>query len=81
MHLVNYLWPSDVLVYLKDVDKFVLTAQDDVRAFRAWDKSVQLQRQFEDLLTRLCRWITENRGHISTAKLNGRQNDILTHAE
>ena len=67
----------DVLVYLKDNDKFVLTAQDAVRACRAWDKSVQFQRQFEDLLTRLSRWITDNRGDISIAKLNVRQNDIL----
>lgn len=67
----------DVLVYLKDNDKFVLTAQDAVRACRAWDKSVQFQRQFEDLLTRLSRWISDNRGDISIAKLNVRENDIL----
>ena len=55
----------DVLVYLKDNDKFVLTAQDAVRACRAWDKSVQFQRQFEDLLTRLSRWITDNRTFLA----------------
>ena len=67
----------DVLVYLKDNDKFVLTAQDAVRACRAWDKGVQFGRQFEDLLNRLSQWVAENRSHISTAKLNVRQNDIL----
>lgn len=39
--------------------------------------SVQLQRQFEDLLTRLSRWITDNQGDISIARFYVCQNDIL----
>ena len=68
---------EDVFVNPKDNDKFVLTAQDAVRACRAWDKAVQFGRQFEELLNHLSRWIKQHRTHISVAKLNVRQNDIL----
>ncbi len=68
---------EDVFVNPQDNDKFVLTAQDAVRACRAWDKGVQFGRQFEELLNHLSRWIEQNRVHISVAKLNVRQNDIL----
>ena len=67
----------DVVISLKDNDKFVLTAQDAVRACRAWDKSVQFAGQFEELLHHLSRWVENHRAHISVAKLSVRQNDIL----
>jgi hypothetical protein len=66
-----------VLVSLRNNDRFVLTAQEAVKACRAWDKSVQFQVQFETLLERLSKWVTENRSRISAAQLNVRPNDIL----
>jgi len=67
----------DVLVCPQDNDKFVLTAENAVRACRAWSQSQLFSVQFRDLLAKLSGWVHVNRDRIYSAQLNIRANDIL----